>query len=106
MNTDDSRKDDSKKEKAPSAAELEADLEAKRAQLAATVDQLTAQLDPRQNLADLKAQVADTAANLGEEAQAFAARVQSGDQRALEIAGYAAVAVCAVVGLLLIRGGE
>lgn len=99
-------KDKSKKEKAPSAAELEADLEAKRAQLAATVDQLTAQLDPRQNLADLKAQVADTAANVSDEAQAFAARVQRGDQRAVEIVGYATVAVCAVVGLILIRSGK
>ena len=60
-----------KKEKAPSAAELQAELEARRAHLADTVDGLTEQLDPRQNIAELKAQLAETAANASDEAQEF-----------------------------------
>lgn len=92
--------------KAPTAAELQADLEAKRAELANSVDALTAQLDPKQNIADLKAQLSDTAANASEEAQAFVSRVQEGDRQAQQIIALTALTVVAVTGLALIRRGR
>lgn len=94
------------KEKSRSAAEIQADLEAKRAHLANTVDGLTAQLDPRENIADLKAQLSETAANASEEAQQFITRLQRGDPRAVEIVGFTLAAVGALTGLILIRRGR
>lgn len=95
-----------KKEKAPSAAELQAELEARRAHLADTVDGLTEQLDPRQNIAELKAQLAETAANASDEAQEFLTRLRSGDRSAGDALGFAAAAITAVVGVILIRRGR
>ncbi len=103
MSADTTDSNKPKKEKAASAAEIQADLEAKRAELANTVDGLTAQLDPRQNIADLKAQLRDTAANASDEAQEFVTQLQRGDRRAVEVAGGALAAVGALVGLILIR---
>ena len=92
--------------KPQSAAEIQADLEAKREQLANTVDGLTSQLDPRANLLELKAQISDTAANAGDEAQAFVSRVQEGDRSAQNAIGLAATAVAGLVGLVLLRRGR
>lgn len=95
-----------KKEKAPSAADLQADLEIRRARLADTVDGLTAQLDPRQNIAEIKDQLADTAANASEEAQEFISRVKTGDDDARTAVGLVVAAVGALVGAILIRRGR
>lgn len=98
--------DKPKKDKAPSAAELEAELAVKRAQLADTIDQLTGQLDPRANLNALKSQLSETAANASEEAGEFWARLQRGEQRAVEVVGFVAAGVLAVVGTALISRGR
>src|SRR5699024_2596237 len=106
MSEDTGSAEKAKQEETPSAAEIAADLEAKRAHLADTVDGLTAQLDPRENLQAVKAQLSDTVANASDEAQAFISRLQRGQQRALEQVGFTVAAVTAVVGLLLIRRGR
>lgn len=92
--------------KSRTAAEIQADLEAKREQLANTVDGLTSQLDPRANLLELKAQISDTAANAGDEAQAFVSRVQQGDPDAQSAVGLAVTAVVGLLGLALLRRGR
>lgn len=97
-------KDSTKKSR--SAAEIQADLEARRAALADTVDGLTAQLDPRTNLRELKAQLSDTAANASDEAHAFVSRIQQGDRRTQDALGLAATGVIGLLGLVLLRRGR
>lgn len=98
-----SEQKDGKKPKAPSAAEIEAQLQAQRQQLANTVDELTSALDPRANIAALKEQLSDTAANAKDEAQAFVSRIQQGDQRAIQGVAAALTAVVGLAGIILIR---
>lgn len=98
--TDDTAK---KKPQSLSAAQIQADLEARRAELADTIDGLTAQLDPRTNIAELKSQVADTAANASEEAQEFVSRLRRGDRSAQDLVGFAAAALTGLLGVILIR---
>ena len=102
---DEVKKDEAKKDDR-SVAQIEADLAARRAELADTIDRLTAQLDPRANLAELKAQLAETAANASEETQEFITRLQRGERGAQEALGFAAAAVVGLAGLLLLRRGR
>lgn len=88
---------------ARSPEQIEADLEATRAQMTATVDELVAQLQPahlievsKESLArkteEVKVQVADTLNS-----------ARAGDTDALKKVGYAAAGVVGVIGVFVLR---
>ncbi|UFU05987.1 DUF3618 domain-containing protein [Ruania halotolerans] len=77
-------------------AEIEADLAATREELTKTVDDLSRRVDPRQQAAELKERARDGATS-------FVEGVKAGDPKALGIAGAAAAAVLAIIGISVAR---
>ncbi|WP_159621638.1 DUF3618 domain-containing protein [Ruania rhizosphaerae] len=87
---------ESEQKRKRTAAEIEADLAATREELTHTVDQLSQRVDPRR-----QAQEAKEKAQAG--VTSFVEGLKSGDPKAIGIAGAAAAAVLAIVGLSLSR---
>ena len=86
-----------------SAEEIEAQLQATRAELTGTVDQLVAQLQPSYQIEQAKKNARLKVAELKERARLVGEQAREGDPEALKTLGIVACSAAAVVGLVTWR---
>lgn len=82
---------------------IQAELEATRAQMSATVDQLVHTLQPSTQIARAKDNLREKASTFTDTARATYADAREGDPEAMKTIGKAVLGVVAVVGLCLLR---
>lgn len=90
------------KKPARSAAQIEADLENARIEIARDIDALTSRLDPRTQLENAKEVATEQLAAAQTQAQAFVADLKAGDQQAVKKAAMIASGAVGFIALIVL----